>query len=531
MDDLNTTTETTVQTRHLLGKLGVIFNWAGLGFKLVKCRALVKSTDYLGKPYNGRLTEQEQIKQFEKQASKNIDTCRLPGRYKSWIIQNMLLQRIMWPLCMYNIPFSKVEEIQRLITAKLKKWLGLPRSLTVDAIYSTTNKLQLPFTALTEEVKVTKARSLITLQDAKDPCVRKANIKVDGGRKANTKREVDEARSRLRMRDIAGIANKGREGLGLSKRQYYCKSSKRDQRTMVTEEIRKKEEETRQVRMVSLAKQGASSRWEVPERSISHTDMLKTSDAAFKFLVKSVYDLLPTPANKNTWFGTEEKCALCGQEGTLNHILTGCKVALAQGRYKWRHDQVLKTLSNLVEDKRRNQNENLQQTRQKIQFLREGEKPKKGNRPEIYKASFLDSARDWKLEVDLGGRLKIPTEITTTNLRPDMMLISDQTKQVNFIELTVPSEDRIEVSGEIKKTKYEAIAIEGRQRGWRVRIWAVEVGCRGFPASSMASFIKEIGYSGKDGKRIMEDIGHAAEMASHAVWRWSQIKNWGNQQC
>ena len=109
------------------------------------------------------------------------------------------------------------------------------------------------------------------------------------------------------MRDIAGIANKGREGLGLSKRQYYCKSSKRDQRTMVTEEIRKKEEETRQVRMVSLAKQGASSRWEVPERSISHTDMLKTSDAAFKFLVKSVYDLLPTLANKNTWFGTEEK--------------------------------------------------------------------------------------------------------------------------------------------------------------------------------------------------------------------------------
>ena len=64
-----------------------------------------------------------------------------------------------------------------------------------------------------EEVKVTKARSLITLQDAKDPCVRKANIKVDGGRKANTKREVDEARSRLRMRDIAGIANKGREGV------------------------------------------------------------------------------------------------------------------------------------------------------------------------------------------------------------------------------------------------------------------------------------------------------------------------------
>ena len=120
----------------------------------------------------------------------------------------------------------------------------------------------------------------------------------------------------------------------------------------MAEEIRKKEEETRQVRMVALAKQGASSRWEVPERSLSHNDLIKTPEAAFKFLVKSVYDLLPTPANKNTWFGTEEKCTLCGKEATLNHILTGCQVALAQGRYKWRHDQVLKTLTNLVEEKR-----------------------------------------------------------------------------------------------------------------------------------------------------------------------------------
>ena len=98
------------------------------------------------------------------------------------------------------------------------------------------------------------------------------------------------------MRDIAGIASKGKEGLGLSKRQYYYKSSQRDKSKMVTEEIKKKEE-ARYVRMVALAKQDASSRWEVPERSISQNDLLNTPDTAFRFLVKSVYDLLPTPAN------------------------------------------------------------------------------------------------------------------------------------------------------------------------------------------------------------------------------------------
>ena len=38
MDDLNTTTETVVQTRYLLQKLEVIFDWAGLDFKQEKCR-------------------------------------------------------------------------------------------------------------------------------------------------------------------------------------------------------------------------------------------------------------------------------------------------------------------------------------------------------------------------------------------------------------------------------------------------------------------------------------------------------------
>ena len=555
MDDLNTTTETIVQTRHLLIKLQIIFDWAGLGFKTEKCRALIiikgiverreillkgkpitliqdKPARYLGKTYNDSLTEQEQIKQFEKevkQALKNIETCKIPGRYKSWMIQNMLLQRILWPLCIYNVPYSKVEGIQRLITVKLKKWLGLPRSLTVDAIYSNSSKLQLPFTSLIEEVKVTKARKLISFQEAKDPCVRNADIKVDSGRKANTKLEVEESRSRLKMKDITGIANKGREGLGWNKRQYYCKSSQRDRRTMVTEEIRKKEEENRQIRMVSLAKQGASTRWEVPERCLSHRDILKTSDASFKFLIKSVFDLLPTPSNKNTWFGTEEKCALCGQEGTLNHILTGCKVALSQGRYKWRHDQVLRTIAKLVDIKRKDKNENPNQIRKKIHFLKEGERPNKEGKISKTDDSYLNSANDWQLEVDLDRRLKVPPEITTTNLRPDMMLISWQTKQVSFIELTVPSEDRIEVSGELKKTKYEAIAVEGRQKGWRVRIWAVEVGCRGFPASSMAAFMKEIGYRGKEGKKVIEEIGHSAERASHSIWNWSQIKSWGNQ--
>ena len=57
---------------------------------------------------------------------KKILNSHINGRYKCWIVQHMLLLRIMWPLMIYTIPMSTVEEIQKLITASMKKWLKFP---------------------------------------------------------------------------------------------------------------------------------------------------------------------------------------------------------------------------------------------------------------------------------------------------------------------------------------------------------------------------------------------------------------------
>ena len=94
--------------------------------------------------------------------------------------------------------------------------------------------------------------------------------------------------------------------------------------------------------------------------------------------------------------------------------------------------------------------------------------------------------------MDLNGRLKFPTRITETNLRPDMLLMSEKARKVGIVELTVPSEERVELAGELKKAKYEELRREGETKGWKVRIWTVEVGCLGFPAHSMAVFLKDL---------------------------------------
>ena len=105
-----------------------------------------------------------------------------------------------------------------------------------------------------------------------------------------------------------------------------------------------------------------------------------------------------------------------------------------------------------------------------------------------------------------------------------MLIISNSTKKVGLVEMTVPSEERVEISGEMKKEKYAPLQEEGKANGWKVQVWAVEVGCRGFPASSIASFYKEIGITGSERNRLLKKIGEVAGNASRRIWSWSNIK-------
>ena len=551
MDDITTTTETMVQTSYLLDKLIPKLHWAGLYEKVEKCRALViikgevsaknikingkpiqsiqeAPVRFLGKWYNASLNERDQIEGIVKGVKadlKKVERCRLPGRYKAWMIQHMLMPRLMWPLSIYNVPMTTVDLIQRLITQSLKRWLGLPKTLSTACFYSKSAKLQFPYTELSEEVKAAKARNLVTLAESNDECIKGAKILVDGGRKADTPKEVEEAKSKLRHKDITGTGNKGLEGLGMRKSQYFCKATKKEQRNMIVKEIRDKEEDRRRVKIVSQGKQGAMTRWEVPEHRLSHREILGTTETRIKFLTKAVYDLLPTPANKNKWYGEDERCNLCNERGTLNHILSGCRTALSQGRYTWRHNKVLQELYERVREKASTCNAKTAQQRKKtIAFVKAGEK--KPNQEPCVRNSYFDTATDWQVMVDLKGSLRIPSNITITNLRPDMVLVSQSTQQLGIVELTVPNENRIEVSSELKKAKYAPLVEEVRQKGWRVNIWAVEVGCKGFPARSLTVLLRDVGYTGKERKNILRKVGDVAEEASRAIWRWSSIKEW-----
>ena len=58
------------------------------------------------------------------------------------------------------------------------------------------------------------------------------------------------------------------------------------------------------------------------------------------FMLRSVYDLLPTRANLACCRDRKlDLCPSCKGYGSLQHILSSCPDVLS--KYKWRHDQVL----------------------------------------------------------------------------------------------------------------------------------------------------------------------------------------------
>ena len=120
--------------------------------------------------------------------------------------------------------------------------------------------------------------------------------------------------------------------------------------------------------------------------------------------------------------------------------------------------------------------------------------------------------------VDLHRRLKFPSEIAETTLRPDIVIWSKKTKQVVLVELTVPWEERMEEAHEKKKAKYQPLLEDCQDRGWRTWNLPVEVGCRGFVGQSLWRCLGTLGIKGKSRGTATSGIGEEAEAASRWIW-------------
>ncbi|VDI67758.1 Hypothetical predicted protein [Mytilus galloprovincialis] len=271
----------------------------------------------------------------------------------------------------------------------------------------------------------------MTLRDSKDAKVRGAKVKIRTGRKWKAEEAVKEAETRLKHSVIVGVTAVGRQGFGMTTKPRWDTANEKGRRELVQTEIRQMEEESRNVKAVGMKQQAGSwLNWQgARSRALTWSEIWGMEGYRLSFLLRSVYDVLPSPSNLYTW----------GQTSISTACLSACPVALKDRRYTWRHDSVLKTLAAKLDTTRRKK-EKMQKNIHFVNFVR----LEKRKTTQAEGLGILGTASDWQMTADIHQRMSFPAEIAATSLRPDIVIWSQGTRQAVLLELTVPWEDRIE---------------------------------------------------------------------------------------
>ncbi|XP_071507989.1 uncharacterized protein, partial [Diadema antillarum] len=163
------------------------------------------------------------------------------------------------------------------------------------------------------------------------------------------------------------------------------------------------------------------------------------------FITRAAINALPTADNLSRWGKRlNTRCTLCGNHETLLHILNNCKSALEQGRYNYRHDSILQ-----------------------------------------YLVSFIGKVKPDKVicHADLPGHDinggTVPSDLTPTSERPDIVLVNQSSKSVVIGELTVPFESNIDSAHNRKSEKYASLVLDIENQGYSCELICFEVGSRG----------------------------------------------------
>ena len=249
------------------------------------------------------------------------------------------------------------------------------------------------------------------------------------------------------------------------------------------------------------------------------------------FSTSSTYDTLPSPSNLNRWkLTTEASCFLCNKDTcTTSHILRACKVALSQGKFTLRHDNVLRTVISNMRSSIKTIKSSVPSSKYplKIKFVK---KRTKGKTKNSSSSGILHQASDWVLLGDLDGTFSFPPPIAFTELRPDITIFSNKLIRVIFIELTCPREENLEAWHNVKVNKSLPLKSVIENNGWSVGLFPVEVGTRVYCSRSVLCCFKSLGLRNRTINTTIKQISKYSMECSFCNWLARNNKAWSTKE-
>ena len=182
-----------------------------------------------------------------------------------------------------------------------------------------------------------------------------------------------------------------------------------------------------------------------------------------KFLMNSLSDTLNTNANLSRWGKrSSANCKRCENRETVHHVLNACPMSLDEGRYTWRHDNILMYLAEAIQE---------------------------GIHSFVDVIMYTDLKEErWTKE----GISTIPLECTQTNLIPDICILWKNIKKLLILELSVPFEMNIPNAHEYKSNKYAPLVTDIEANGYSVVYLPLEIGSRGHISPDNATRLKRL---------------------------------------
>ena len=256
--------------------------------------------------------------------------------------------------------------------------------------------------------------------------------------------------------------------------------------------------------------------------------MYDLSPSQLGFAMKSLVNMLPTPDNLARWRCGTYACKLCGKEKpTPAHILSSCPAALRQGRYTYRHNQVLTVLHGAVARKASSVIKARVRRRSEgdIRFHAAGTRPPAPERKSA--PTILESASDWTITCDLPAFAPYAFPLPgLTELRPDIVLVSVATKQLVIVELTCPNETNMEDARQRKREKYLKELVPACSVTHKTTLLTIEVGTRGFLSRSTQHELQRLGiWSGQLHRQLSNTVLRGSYAIfihrNDPVWSWN----------
>ena len=367
------------------------------------------------------------------QKLSNLDAVLIRDEFKLWIYKNYLLPSVRFILTIHDLTKSDLKHLDVFTDKYVKKWTGVPPSATNAMIHM---KAGLDIPSITQLYRLTH-------------CLAHCRTRLQGDDKVNHALDIKLTRESRWTKKQSITKDAEQQFLNISPQNTDLPPRKL---LIKVKDKLSSENETMWLNHIkSLVKQGHFLLLATEEKNdmIWKSYMFDLKKSTLKFLLNSCLDTLPTQVNLCQWGkSTSDLCKLClnadpplqGQKReTLQHSLNSCSTALKQGRFTWRHDNIIKYICQCID------------------------KTKYTLYADVHPYSLAN-----------GGT--IPPNLLVTPLRPDIVILSGD--EVNIFELTVPLEPNIKTAHDRKREKYSHLETDISSH--IVNLEPFEIGSRGY---------------------------------------------------